>query len=100
MPIKLSAQWGKLFSAITAKGTVRPQKEYCSFNCQQAGWWTPEKKADNAFVRRLQRVAESAVQERDGYSIDDLQKRLERPKVKQRLTEIEKRWVTNCPAIV
>ena len=74
MPVKLCPQCRRLFLAQGAK-------KFCSAPCHDKAFWTPERKADYAYVCRL-----------GDYSKADLQKRLEEQKVQNRLDEIETRW--------
>lgn len=100
MPIKICQSCGKFFSALSLKGKARIRREYCSEKCQRAKWWTPEKRADDAFVKRLEKLAENSINRTHGYSITDLQNRLSLSKVKQRLAEIEEHWTGEWPPIV
>lgn len=100
MPIRVCRGCGKLFSAITPTGKVNTKKEHCSRACQQAVWWPKQKRADDAYVKRLREFAQNSVQQKNGYSRSDLFERLRRPDVKRRLADIKKQWKTSWPKIV
>lgn len=99
MPVKICLSCGKLFSVFKLKGKTRARKRHCSLNCQQAGWWTKEKRADDVYVKRLSEVAEYALTGKHGYAAANLRERLDRPRVKQRLEKIKNRWEREWPKI-
>lgn len=74
MPVKLCPRCKRLFFAQGAK-------KFCSSTCHDKAFWTPQRKADYAYVNRL-----------GDYSPAALQKRLNERKVQNRLREIEGRW--------
>jgi hypothetical protein len=100
MPIKICQRCRKFFSAFGFKGKARIRREYCSEKCQRAKWWTPEKRADDAFVKRLEKLAKNSFNKLHGYSIQDLLNRLNLSDVRQRLAEMEERWATEWPTVV
>lgn len=100
MPVKICLSCGNLFSVFKLKGKARARKRHCSLNCQQAGWWTKEKRADDVYVKRLSEFAENALDWKHGYAPVNLRERLERARVKQRLEKIKNRWPKEWPKIV
>jgi hypothetical protein len=76
MPLRLCQRCGKLF---TAQGV----KKFCSEKCHDKAFWTKERRADYQYLGRL-----------EDYSPTDLFRKLQQPKVKTRLKEIENRWST------
>jgi hypothetical protein len=100
MPIKICRKCDKLFSVAGLEGKARARKEFCSTECQRSAWWTADKRADDAFIKRLASFADNCRKRRHGFTVGDLDRRLERPKVKQRLDTIESRWKREWPQIV
>jgi hypothetical protein len=77
LPVKLCPKCGKLFSS-------QPNKVYCSIGAKGCGYmkfWTPEKRAEDMYVRRLA-----------NYSTGDLRRKLDDLEVKARLGWIELCW--------
>jgi hypothetical protein len=100
MPIKVCLKCGRLFNVFGLEGEARTRKAYCSAKCRRTAWWTPEKRSDDEYIRRLAVLAGRCSKGVDGYSITDLREQLEKPKVKHRLEKIEWRWKAEWPQIV
>jgi hypothetical protein len=93
MPIKLCRLCGRLFVP------ERSDAEYCKEGgCQRKSYWTDERHRDYEYVRRYLRIAEDCISRRHGFRIADLQGILKKPKVKNKLRDIEQRW-KNWPKI-
>jgi hypothetical protein len=92
MPVKVCPRCRQLFSVAQLRGRARVRKEHCSAKCQESSHWTKgrEARADLRYVSRL-------IEE---YSPGDRRRRLENPKVKDRLDEISKRWVDRWPTLM
>jgi hypothetical protein len=69
------------------------RKQYCSSECQWKTYWTPERRADDKWVRDLEKFAESC-KAKYGRSIADLEKKLVAPRVERRLKSIKKKAET------
>jgi hypothetical protein len=69
------------------------RKQYCSSECQWKSYWTPERRADDKWVRDLEKFAESCTP-KYGRSMADLEKKLVSPRVEQRLKSIKKKAET------
>jgi hypothetical protein len=82
MPVKICPRCRNLF--------LSERKRYCSKECQWKHHWTPERRADDKWVKELEKLSEQCRPEY-GRSILDLQKRLALPKVIQRLESIKKK---------
>jgi hypothetical protein len=82
MPIKLCPTCGKLF--------LSERKQYCSNECQWKHYWTPERRADDKWVKDLERLARNC-KPKYGRSIEDLRKKLASPKTAKRLVLIKKK---------
>jgi hypothetical protein len=82
MPVKICSTCRELF--------LSERKQYCSKECQWKHHWTPERRADDKWVKELEKLSEQCKPEY-GRSILDLQKRLALPKVMQRLESIKKK---------
>jgi len=100
MPVKLCSTCGKLFSVFNLRSKARARKEHCSLKCQQAGWWTSEKRADDIFVKRLCRLAQDAQDGRYGHTLSDFRKRFDRAEVRRRLERIKRRWAKDARTIL
>jgi hypothetical protein len=74
MPVKLCPRCKRLLLAQGAK-------RFCSATCHDKAFWTRERKADYAYVCRL-----------EDYSRRDLREWLKKHKVRSRLDEIKARW--------
>jgi len=83
MPVKNCPKCRKLFLA-------KPREKFCSKDCQWNSYWTPERRADDKWVKDLETFSERC-KPKYGRSIEDLQKRLALPKVIQRLESIRKK---------
>jgi hypothetical protein len=82
MPVKICPRCRNLF--------LSERKRYCSKDCQWKHHWTPERRADDKWVKELERFSEQCRSEY-GRSILDLRKKLALPKVIQRLELIKKK---------
>jgi hypothetical protein len=85
MPVKICPRCRNLF--------LSERKEFCSKDCQWKYYWTPERRADDKWIKDLETFSERC-NPQYGRSIVDLQKRLALPKVIQRLESIKKK-ITN-----
>ena len=82
MPVKICPRCHNLF--------LSERKQYCSKDCQWKHHWTPERRADDKWVKDLEKFSERCKPEYGG-SIVDLQKKLAMPKTRQRLESIKKK---------
>jgi hypothetical protein len=82
MPIKSCPTCRKLF--------VSDRKHFCSKECQWNHYWTPERRADDKWVKDLEKFSKHC-KPKYGRSLADFQKKLALPKVKQRLASIKKK---------
>jgi hypothetical protein len=82
MPVKICPRCRNLFLA--------GRKLYCSKECQWKHHWTPERRADDKWVKELEKLSEQCKPEY-GRSILDIQKRLAMPKTIQRLESLRKK---------
>jgi hypothetical protein len=64
------------------------RKEYCSKDCQWKHYWTPERRADDKWVKDLEKFAK-ACKPKYGRSLENLQEKLASPKVADRLKSIK-----------
>lgn len=80
MPIKICPRCTKCFLSQRGK--------YCSEVCQWKSYWTPDRRADDKWVKDLEKFSQSC-RPKYGRSIADLQKKLALPKVEQRLRSIK-----------
>jgi len=85
MPVKICPRCRKLF--------LSERREFCSKDCQWKSYWTPVRRADDKWIKDLEKFSEHC-KSQYGRSIVDLQKRLAVPKVIQRLESIKKK-ITN-----
>jgi hypothetical protein len=82
MPIKICPTCSKLF--------LSERKQFCSTTCQWKSYWTAERRADDKWVKDLEKFAESC-EPKYLRSVADLREKLARPKYAQRLESIKKR---------
>jgi hypothetical protein len=82
MPLKICPRCHNLF--------LSERKQYCSKECQWKHHWTPERRADDKWVKDLEKFSRTCKQQY-GRSIDDLQRRLAMPKTSRRLQSIKKK---------
>jgi hypothetical protein len=82
LPVKICPRCRNLF--------LSERKQFCSSQCQWKYYWTPERRADDKWVKDLEKFSEHCTP-KYGRSIADLQKRLALPKVTQRLESIKKK---------
>jgi hypothetical protein len=82
MLVKICPRCGKLFLSQRSK--------FCSEICQWKSYWTPKRRADDKWVKDLEKFSEHC-KPKYGRSIEDLQKRLALPKTIQRLESIRKK---------
>jgi hypothetical protein len=80
MPIKICLRCGIFFS--NRRGV------FCSKNCQWKHYWTPERRADDKWIRDLETFSKACIP-KYGRSVADLRKRLALPRVNQRLESIK-----------
>jgi hypothetical protein len=66
------------------------RKQFCSSQCQWKYYWTPERRADDKWVKDLEKFSK-VCKPRYRRSIADLRKRLALPKVMHRLASIKKK---------
>lgn len=81
MPVRICPRCRNLF--------LSERKRYCSKECQWKHHWTPERRADDKWVKDLEKFSRTCKRQY-GRSIEDLQKRLALPKTIQRLESIKK----------
>jgi hypothetical protein len=81
MPVKICRRCKRLFSVAESSGKARRRKAYCSTKCQQDGFWTPKRRAEDRFVRRFEDLSPVVLTER-----------CKQPSVQERFQEIEKHW--------
>ena len=86
MPVKVCRRCDKLFLS------KRTEAGFCSDDCRRDNFWSPEKHRDYTYVCRLETFAKKCFGDGYGYSQADLREKLESPKVKTRLREIETNW--------
>jgi len=80
MAIKLCPQCDKFFA--------NQRRDFCSSKCQWKHYWTPERRADDKWVKDLKNFAEKC-KPRYGRSVADLQKKLALPNVARRMNSIK-----------
>ena len=85
MPINMCPRCHRFFLSERSK--------FCSNDCQWKYYWTPERRADDKWIKDLKKFSERC-KPKYGRSIADLQKRLALPKVTQRLESIKKKIKT------
>jgi hypothetical protein len=85
MPVKVCLHCRRLFAP--PKGA-----EFCTRMCQWKHYWTPERRRDDIYVKRLEQRAKECLGRQHGFSISDLQSMLTSRKVSERLKRIEKDW--------
>ena len=85
MPIKVCLHCRQVFAP--PKGA-----EFCTRACQWKHYWTPERRRDDIYVRRLEQRAKECLGRQYGFSMKDLQSMLTSRKVSERLNRIEKDW--------
>jgi hypothetical protein len=86
MPLKVCPQCLKLF--------LSERKQFCSNRCQWSHYWTPERRADDKWVKDLEKFSRIC-KPTFGRSITDLQNRLASPKVTDRVRSIKKKAGTD-----
>jgi len=93
MPIKTCGQCGKLFwsSSKTA--------EFCSRDCQWNHYWTPERKRDDIYIKRLEEFVDKCSGQKHGFSRKDLEVKLTSHRIAKRMCLIEKRWLNEWPKL-
>jgi len=85
MPIKVCLHCRQLFAP--------PKRaEFCTRTCQWKHYWTPERRRDDIYVRRLEQRAKECLGRRYGFSMKDLQSMLVSRKVSERLKRVETDW--------
>jgi hypothetical protein len=82
IPIKICPQCRKFFSS--------QRREFCSTNCQWTHYWTPERRADDKWVKDLEKFCQGC-KPQYGRSVVDLRKKLALPKVTQRLKSVKEK---------
>lgn len=82
MPIKICPTCRMLF--------LSERKRFCSKDCQWRHYWTPDRRADDKWVKDLEKFSRTCKRQY-GRSIEDLRKRLTLRTVKKRLESIRKR---------
>lgn len=82
MPFKICPTCGTLF--------VSERKQFCSQECQWKHYWTPERRADDKWVKDLEKFSRTCKRQY-GRTIEDLRNRLALPKLKMRLESIKKK---------
>jgi hypothetical protein len=82
MPLKLCRLCKNFFFSQQSKAA------FCSRDCQWSHYWTPERRADDKWIRDLAKFSDECKPEY-GRPVADLQKKLASPKVMQRLKSIK-----------
>jgi hypothetical protein len=93
MPIKTCGQCGKLFWSPSKAA------EFCSRDCQWNHYWTPERKRDDTYIKRLEEFVDNCTRQTHGFSRKDLGAKLTSHQVAKRLNLIEKRWIREWPKL-
>jgi hypothetical protein len=81
MPVKICPRCRQLF--------LSKRREFCSKDCQWKSYWTPARRADDKWIKGLEKFSERC-SPKYGRSAADLRKKLVSPKVRQRLESIKK----------
>jgi hypothetical protein len=84
MPLKSCRMCKKFFISQQSKAG------FCSRDCQWRHYWTPERRSHDKWVKDLEKFSRTC-KRHYGRSIQDLQKKLALPKVKERLESIKKK---------
>lgn len=82
MPIKICPRCRKLF--------LSERREFCSKDCQWKHYWTPERRADDKWIKGLEKFSQGC-EAKYGRSVADLRKKLSSPKVADRLKSIKRK---------
>ena len=82
MPFKICPTCGTLF--------LSERKLFCSTHCQWKHYWTPERRADDKWVKDLEKFSRTCKLQHSR-SIEDLRTKLAAPKVKERLKSIKEK---------
>jgi hypothetical protein len=86
MPIKICPTCRKLF--------LSERSQFCSKDCQWKHYWTPERRADDKWVKDLEKFSRNC-KPKFGRSIADLENRLALPKVTERVRSIKRKAETD-----
>jgi hypothetical protein len=81
MPVKICPKCRQLF--------LSKRRDFCSKDCQWKSYWTPARRADDKWIKDLEKFSERC-RPKYGRSVADLRKKLALPKVRQRLESIKK----------
>jgi hypothetical protein len=81
MPVKICPRCRQLF--------LSKRRDFCSKDCQWKSYWTPARRADDKWIKDLEKFSERC-RPKYGRSVADLRKQLALPKVRQRLESIKK----------
>ena len=81
MPVKICPRCRQLF--------LSKRRDFCSKDCQWKSYWTPARRADDKWIKDLEKFSERC-RPKYGRSVADLRKKLALPKVRQRLESIKK----------
>jgi hypothetical protein len=82
MPVKICPRCHKFF--------LSQRREFCSKDCQWKYYWTPERRADDKWVRDLEKFSDRC-KPQYGRKLADLKKKLASPKVMRRLKLIREK---------
>ena len=93
MPIKTCRQCEKLFWSPSRVA------EFCSRDCQWNHYWTPERKRDDTYIKRLEEFIDNCRGQKRGFSHKDLRAKLMLDGVAGRVNLIEKRWLREWPKL-
>ncbi|MGB2890292.1 MAG: hypothetical protein WBC04_21560, partial [Candidatus Acidiferrales bacterium] len=93
MPIKTCGQCGKLFWSPSKAA------EFCSRDCQWNHYWTPERKRDDTYIKRLEEFIDNCRRQKHGFSQKDLGAKLTSHQVVKRLSLMEERWLREWPKL-
>jgi hypothetical protein len=82
MPVKICPRCRKLF--------LSQRREFCSKECQWKSYWTPARRADDKWIKEVEKFSERC-SPKYGRSVADLRTKLALPKVRKRLESLKKK---------
>lgn len=85
MPLKICLECRRVFK------TDR-RADFCTRECQWKHYWTPARRRDDIYLKRLERRIEDCLKGRHGFGIQDLQPIVTSHNLSGRLDAIEKNW--------
>lgn len=84
-PIRICPKCGTIF--------LSERKQFCSEKCQWSHYWTKERRADDKWIKDLEKFSRTCKPEY-GRSVEDLRQKLASPNVEQRLQSIKQKAKT------